>query len=82
MTPFALSLSRSAYSKDSQMTFTLSFRSDFRDYYPMPHAQVATAVGEAAFKDGMAQIEKPENLENYMADRMWCGAACINAHKS
>jgi malic enzyme len=44
------------------------------------HAQVATAVGEAAFQDGMAQIEKPENLENYMADRMWCGAVSINAH--
>ena len=41
--------------------------------------QVATAVGEAAFQDGMAQIEKPENLENYMADRMWCVAAAAAA---
>ena len=36
--------------------------------------QVATAVGEAAFKDGVAQIERPDDLEAYMADRMWCAA--------
>ncbi len=34
--------------------------------------QVATAVGNAAIKDGVAQIEAPDDLEAYMADRMWC----------
>jgi len=33
---------------------------------------VATAVGNAAIKDGVAQIEAPDDLEAYMADRMWC----------
>ena len=33
---------------------------------------MATAVGNAAIKDGVAQIEAPDDLEAYMADRMWC----------
>ena len=36
-----------------------------------PLLQVATAVGGAAIQDGVAQIEKPDDLEAYMADRMW-----------
>lgn len=33
--------------------------------------QVATAVAEEAFEEGVAQIEKPDDLEAYLADRMW-----------
>ncbi len=33
--------------------------------------QVATAVAEEAFAEGIAQIDKPKDLEAYLADRMW-----------
>jgi malic enzyme len=33
--------------------------------------KVATAVAEEAFEEGVAQIEKPDDLEAYLADRMW-----------
>jgi hypothetical protein len=32
---------------------------------------VAAAVAEEAFAEGIAQIEKPKDLESYLADRMW-----------
>jgi len=33
--------------------------------------QVAVAVGHSAIKDGVAQIEEPEDMEEYLRARMW-----------
>lgn len=33
--------------------------------------QVATAVAEEAFAEGVAGIAKPGDIEAYLADRMW-----------
>ncbi len=33
--------------------------------------QVAVAVAEDAFKEGVAGIEKPADLEGFLRDRMW-----------
>ena len=33
--------------------------------------QVAVAVAKTAIDEGVAQIEEPEDLEQYLAARMW-----------
>lgn len=37
--------------------------------------QVAIAVAEEAFAEGIAGIERPDNIEKYLEDRMWVPAS-------
>ena len=61
------------------------YRTDFAgvisSYLPQTHLsavgveeQVAVAVGEAAFKEGVAGVAHPGDLEAFLRDRMWTPA--------
>ena len=42
--------------------------------------QVATAVAEEAFSEGVAGIERPDNLEAFLKSKMWTPGDFLGAH--